>query len=355
MIKTEYKPKDYDVFIGIDVDSKSYAFTEMDHNIMVRSKKMSSSADKMVKYVQKRFSDKRVLCAYEAGGTGYELHDILKENNISCWVVSPNTISRPANSAVKNNRIDSRRIAQAMKTRDAHPIRVPSLEYRELRHLIRSYDNYAKAQAVAKNRIKALLLFESLYKNISDERKWTGRFLKEIEECSCTKATRIRLDGLMEDLEYARGRLAKTLKIIKEFCNSNGEMREYIEYLKSIPGIGMRTASYILGKLGDPRELRTCREIGSFFGLTPKERSTGERVVKGSISHNGSGIARSLLVEASWVTIRYDKELRQFYDRIRSRNPKESGAQKAIIAVARKLTARIYAVLKNKKKYIVIH
>ena len=39
MIKNIYNPQDYDRFIGIDVDSKSFAFTVMDKGVTKRSKK----------------------------------------------------------------------------------------------------------------------------------------------------------------------------------------------------------------------------------------------------------------------------------------------------------------------------
>ena len=307
----------------------------------------------LVKYIQKNFQNRHVLCAYEAGGSGFSLHDTLTANNIECWVLSPNSIPCSKNTMVKNNRLDSQRIAQAIKSAEIPPIRIPSQEYRELRHLIRIYDNYSKAQSTAKKRIKALLLFENLYGKISDPAvRWTQHFIQELEQCPCSQATRARLDALLSDLKYARTHLATTLQAIKNFCNNSIVIHEYIDCLISIPGIGIRTASYILGKLGDPSQLRNPREIGAFFGLTPKENSTGDRINKGSISHAGNSIARALLIEAAWVAIRYDKELYHFYHRIRSRNPKQSGSQKAITAVARKLTARIYAVLKNKKKYI---
>ena len=357
MVNTTYNPNNYDIFIGIDVDSKSYAFTEMDHEFMIHSKKVPSKPNMLVKYIKTHFQNNRVLCAYEAGGTGFELYDTLLSNDIPCCVVSPNAIPKATNAMVKNNRIDSQLIAQAIKSKSVEAIRVPSEEYRELRHLIRIYDNYAKNQRAAKNRIKALLLFESLYKHFPDdcEKRWTISFINEIKHCPCSPATRLRLDALLNDLTYARKNLSISLKNIKTFCSDSSTIREYIECLTSIPGIGLRTASYLLGKIGNPQELRSPQEIGAFFGLTPKENSTGEKVLKGSITHNGNGLARGLLIEASWVAIRYDKELGYFYQRIKSRNPKEIAAKKAITAVARKLTTRIYSVLKNKKKYIIIN
>lgn len=65
----------------------------------------------------------------------------------------------------------------------------------------------------------------------------------------------------------------------------------------------------------------------------------------------GDAITRSKLIETAWVSIRKDDELMQFYQRIRARNPVAIGARKAIVAVARKLTTRIYAVLKYERPY----
>ncbi len=353
MIVTKFNPQDYGVFIGIDVDSKSYAFTVTDHQTMLRSKKIPANPDMLAQYITKQFVPSRVLCGYEAGGTGYELYDRLKSQGIDCFVISPNAIPRASNAVVKNNRLDSQKIAQAMKSAQVSSIRVPSEEYRELRHLIRIYDNYSRAKSAAKQRIKAVLLFESLYKDLDTlDRRWTQRFIYEIKNCPSTPATRLRLDALLRDLDYARANLAQTLRAIKQFCYKSQDIRCYIGYLTSIPGIGIRIATYILGKIGDPELLRSPGEIGAFFGLTPREYSTGDKVTKGSISHAGNAVGRSLLVEAAWTSIRHDKELNQFYHRIRSRNPKQSGSQKAITAVARKLTLRIYAVLRNKREYV---
>ena len=54
----------------------------------------------------------------------------------------------------------------------------------------------------------------------------------------------------------------------------------------------------------------------------------------------------------TWVTIRKDPELREFYRRVYERHPKKVAARKAIVAVARKLTTRIYAVLKEQRPFV---
>ncbi len=264
----------YDVQLGFDVDSKSYAFTVRTKDKRSFSKKIAANPQAVVHYLHKNFYGKKVLCSYEAGGSGYLFHDTLVANNIDCIVLAPNSIPKPGNCTVKNNRIDSRRILDALHSQDTSSIRVPSHEFRELRHLIRIYDNYAKFQKASKQRIKGLLLFESLNNIISEKAssRWTRKFIKELEFLVCSSSTRARLHALLSDLQYSRTHLAESLKEIKKYIYQNKNMRSYIDLLTSIPGIGIRTASYVLGKIGDPQFLQSPDEIGAFFGLVPKER-----------------------------------------------------------------------------------
>ena len=95
------------------------------------------------------------------------------------------------------------------------------------------------------------------------------------------------------------------------------------------------------------------REIAAFIGLVPTEKSTGDVINQGSITHLGNKILRSLLIEVAWVAIRQDTELNQFYHRIKKKHHPSIGARKAIVAVARKLTQRIYKVLKEQRLYVV--
>ena len=83
----------------------------------------------------------------------------------------------------------------------------------------------------------------------------------------------------------------------------------------------------------------------------PQENSTGDRISKGSITRAGSGRLRNKLIQSAWTAIRLDPELHEFYERIYQRHPRDRAARKAIVAVARKLTTRIFAVLKEQRPY----
>ena len=63
-------------------------------------------------------------------------------------------------------------------------------------------------------------------------------------------------------------------------------------------------------------------------------------------------LMRNKLIQSAWVSIRQDPELREFYQRVYQRHPKKVAARKAIVAVARKLTTPIYAVLKEQRPFV---
>ncbi len=108
----------------------------------------------------------------------------------------------------------------------------------------------------------------------------------------------------------------------------------------------------MLARIGDWRNLKNVRELAGFIGLTPCEHSTGEDVNKGNITRMGDSYLRSILIEGAWAAIHKDPELAEFYQRVCNKHPQDRAARKAIVAVARKLTVRIYAVLTQRRVYV---
>lgn len=349
-----YTPSDFDIFVGIDDAKNNLSFTVMDHNTLTLSKTIPSNPENVYNYMQRHFPGKRALYAYEAGPTGFRLYDFLSAKGAHCIVTSPLSLLKASNQKVKNNRIDSVKITEQLRSGSLQSIRVPEDSYRELRHLIHLRENYAQNRRIAKQRIKSLLLYTGLYTSLPDiDMRWSNQYIKLLNELLCQGAVRDKLNMLLMDLNYARNQTLSVLKQLRVFCRTHAEVNTYREYLQSIPGIGFITSLTILARIGNPVNLRNPRELSAFSGLVPIERSTGDNIKYGPITHLGNPMLRSLLVESAWVAIRSDTELRQFYDRIKHRHHPSIGAKKAIVAVARKLTQRIYCVLKEKRHYTV--
>lgn len=349
------QPKEFDMFIGVDVDKKSYATTYRDHNGEGRSLKMPASPEYFYRYFEKRFPGKRLLFTYEAGPTGYLLHDYLESQGETCIMVHPPGIPRASNDRVKTNRLDSLKLAEQSKAGQLKGIRVPTEPYRELRHLTELRAQYAQDQRAAKQRIKSLLLFEHIeLPKWAGSTAWTASYRRALSEVPLKETLRFKLDMLLKDLNRARWDLLIMLRKLRSFSRQQEAIQKNLGFLESIPGFGFIVSTYLLARIGDPEHLGNISELGAFTGVVPSEDSTGEDIQRGSITHMGDRLARSLLIEAAWVAIRKDTELRQFFERLRAkrRGPGAKGSKIAIVAVARKLTHRVYRVLKDQRPYV---
>jgi transposase len=354
MTPFSYSVKDYDTFIGIDTDKKSYVFSVGDDNSMSRAKKIPAKPEHLGNYIQNNFKGKRVVCGYEAGPTGFYLHDYLNDKGIPCLVISPLSIPKAPNEKVKNNQIDSKKITKEIKNGKITFCRVPQGAYRELRYLIKTRENYARSRKTAKQRIKALLLYANLYPLIKEDNiKWSSIYIKKLKQIKCSLGVRTSLDMLLDDLEYARQKILLILRRLKTFCKNTPEINKNMGYLQSVPGVGFITSVTFLGRIGDPAYLKNEREVGAFAGIVPRENSTGDKINKGGITHLGNKTLRFLLIESAWVAIRKDKQLSQCYYRIKKKNNPKIASKIAITAVARKLTVRMAKVLKDQRNYIV--
>ena len=346
--------KVYDVVIGLDVDKRSFSITCLDDQNLKKQLRIPASSSKLLNYARNHFPDKRLLFAYETGPTGWGLFDDLRQQGEDCLMVHPASIAVPRNQIVKNNRLDSERIAEQVKAGQIRGVRVPSESYRDLRHLIALRHDLAHTQRALKQKIRALLLLEGLSDSLPEAGKaWNSHSRKTLTQIPLRPAAAYKIRVHAEDLETTRKRLLEIQKTIRRFCAEDPVIHKNLELLESIPGIGKVIAPTLLARLGDSSQLRNVREIGGFCGLVPRESSTGDTTHRGSISHQGDSLLRTLLIEAAWIAIRKDKELAEFYYRIKNKRPRQGAAQIAITAVARKLTARIYVVLKEQRMYVV--
>jgi transposase len=348
-----YAPELYDVYIGNDVDQKSFVLNIRERYRQVMTKTIPADPQQLYNFARHQFPGRRIVIGYEAGPTGFGLHDYLIGHDMPCVLISPASIPKPSNQRVKTNRIDARKLASMLAEGDFKPVRVPQGPYRELRSLVQVRENYARSQRASKQRIKALLLYTGLHTTCRDfDQHWSNHYIQHLKTIESTPAVRFRMDQLLEDLDYARRQLFKATKELRIFCQNTPDIKEHVHNLRTIPGIGLVVSATILGRIGDPRYLKGLRELSAFCGIVPREKSTGDTTRRGSITHLGNNILRALLVQAAWIAIRSDKELEQFYHRIASRHHVQYAKQKAIVAVAHKLTLRIYRVLIERREYL---
>lgn len=349
-----FVPVDFDIFGGLDVDKTSIAVTFMSHEGWLKSLSLPYRAENLLSYVRKHFCGKKVAFVYEAGPTGWGLYDRLTVEGHHCLVVAPSMVPKAPGSRVKTNRLDSRKLSESLRGGQLKSIHVPSPAYRHLRHLTQLRDTFVKEGVGMKLRIKGLLLFEGVpFPPAPAGSQWSFMVKDQLQKLACSGPVRFKLDRLLESLEFNEKQAVETTKEIRRLCHDDPELSQSIKYLMTISGIGWIVASQLLARIGDPREIENVRQLGAFLGLVPTEHSSGDRTVRGSITRIGDSRLRGKLIQSAWSAIRQDGELREFYRSVYQRHPRDRAARKAIVAVARKLTTRIYAVLKQQRPYVV--
>jgi transposase len=341
-------PAEYDIFIGIDVDKASNVLTAIDHWGEEKRAHVPYQGTALIRYLGRHFSGKRVVLVYEAGPTGYGLYDSLRAAGYMCMVTAPALVPQVPGRRVKTNRVDSRQLALRLRGGELEGIRVPCPRYRLLRHLVQQWNQLGRRIRRTKCQIKSLLLLEGIP---FPGRGWSGPVRRRLLEMPVAPVLQFILTQQVALLEWLQQERMRTRRRIRAYCRSDEEMAANLKYVCSIPGIGEVTGFHVLARIGNWQRLKKVGELADLWGLSPWERSTGDRVVKGGISRTGDRQMRSLLVEAAWTTIRYDPELAAFWRRLVARSPVGKGSQKAIVAVARKLTVRIYRVLRDQREY----
>lgn len=347
-------PQDYDVFAGLDVDKRSLSVTFTNHQGVIRSLRMPYSVAHLLNHVRKHFGDQKVAFAYEAGPTGYGLYDGLVAHAYPCVIAAPSMIPKAPGQRVKTNRLDSLGLAENLRGGQLRSIHVPSPVYRELRHLTQLRDTFVREMVGMKLRIKSLLLLEGIrFPPAPPGSQWSFLVKAKLRTLPCSGTVRFKLDQLLDSLAFSEKQVRKTTKEIRHFCQHDPELSQCIKYLLTVSGIGWIVASQLLARIGDWRELHNVRQLAGFLGVVPTEHSTGDAIARGSITHTGDGRLRSKLIQSAWSAIRQDGELREFYRSVCQTHPRDRASRVAIVAVARKLTTRISAVLMQQRPYVV--
>ncbi|MBS3735307.1 MAG: IS110 family transposase, partial [Phycisphaerae bacterium] len=77
-----------------------------------------------------------------------------------------------------------------------------------------------------------------------------------------------------------------------------------------------RTAELLVAVLDDPHRFAGGRQVASYVGLVPRQYQSGATDRRGRITKQGHRQLRRMLVEVSWLALRYNPHLRATYKRV---------------------------------------
>lgn len=158
-----------------------------------------------------------------------------------------------------------------------------------------------------------------------------------------SKEDRRILDGELELLKYLRKKIDASDHWIVELSKDNPNTR----LLMTIPGIGKFFALLIATEIDDIARFRDKNKFASYAGLIPSVHASADKRFYGRIIGHGNKYLRWAFIEAVWPAIRKDLSLRELYESLKARK----GANKAKVAVARRLAIIAYRILSQRKPY----
>ena len=101
--------------------------------------------------------------------------------------------------------------------------------------------------------------------------------------------------------------------------------------------------------IDDPQRFQNGRQVSAYFGLVPRQFQSGETDRHGRITRRGNPLARTILVECAWASLRYNPWAKGVYERIRGQQ--KTRKKKAGVALARKIAVIAWALLRDEKDW----
>lgn len=321
---------------GIDVAQKELVVTlgRMfdDFTIELFSYKVFKNSDAgiklLVEWVNKKM-DRKLAVRYVMEATGVyhqKFACYLEENNQQVSIVLPNKISnyiRTLEMKTITDKSCSQAITQFGLERKLDTWTKPKKSYKELQQLTRERDQIVQERSIIKNQIHA-----------------------EKSEAMPNKKS---LNRMQSRIQFLNAQETEIKSDIAQIINNNPELKETIDRITTIPGVGSLTATIVLAETNGFELIRSKSQLTSYAGLDVKEKQSGTSVKgKPRISKKGNRNLRKAMYLPALTAVKWDDNFKDVYARLVS---KHGIKMKALVAIQRKLLELIYILFKNETIY----
>ena len=276
---------------------------------------------------------------YEASCGYGHLHDRLARSAARVVVAHPRHLRLIYRTKRKNDRVDAAKLAKLLYLDAVPPVHVPGADVRAWRSTIEFRQRVLRRRTAVKNQLRAILRSRGLRAVRNLWSKAGLAWLRELPGLDDLAA--LQRDMLLEELgnlDAAVGRVDKELAKV-------AARRPAVALLRTIPGVGPRTAEAFAASVDDPGRFARSAQFGVYVGLVPAQDASGERNRLGHVTRDGPATVRQLLIESAWQAVRHSPRVKGWFERIAG--GADDRRKVAIVAVARKLAVVMGAMLKS--------
>jgi transposase len=333
------------VYVGLDVHKRSVYATVRVNGTEVGIKSLPSNHEAVKRFLEK-YRLGLVKVVYEAGPTGYGLARRLRATGIPVEVVAPGKIPRSVVAGAKSDRLDCRMLAEYAEKGLLKSVVIPTVEEEAYRQVLRLRSSLVEKKRRVKQQIKSFLLQYSL-EEPEGLNHWSRKAVKALGKLELHSVLRFTLDRLLEELFHLEEQLGKVKSQMNEPFSSKAYEKK-ARILRSHPGVGEVTTAQMLAEVYQPERFENARQVAAYVGLAPQVRQSGESRKEGPLLKAGKGYLRAALVESAWAWIRVDRQAAKLFGRL-MRNT--GSANKAIVALARKILVHLWTMLVRQEAY----
>lgn len=322
-------------YIGLDIHKKviSYCIKRIDGEL-VRQGTVSADRKALMKWITDLPGP--WYGAMEATiFTGW-VYDFLKPHAVELKVAHPAMLKAITAAKKKNDRADAEKIADLLRVNLLPQCHMMSEELRELRRVLRYRSMIVSAAVKMKNKMSGLLMeVGATYdKKRLHGKNYFGALLERVEDVP---------DSVKQLLKMSRSGYEMFDAIQKKLVTAlrhNRLIRDRVERLMSIPGVGELTALTWVLEIGDASRFSSSRQVISYCGLCSGQHESGGKEQRGPISKKRNKHLQTKLIEAAKLAPRWNEYLEHLHEKALARGNRN----RATLAVARKLVEYLLAV-----------
>ena len=320
--------------IGIDLGDKMsrYCIVNREGEVVEEG-----SFRNQVGSIEKQFGHSgRARIAVEAGAQSAWIARELEKLGHEVIVANARQVKWITASDQKNDRVDAQKLARLARADQVllAPIEHRTAEQQAGLSVIRARDAMVRARTLLVNTARSLAKGFGLRLPASVTATFGARALAHLPP-----ALRAALENLLEQIDGLGRGIAGQDEKIAALAGQHPE----VERLVSIPGVGTLTGLTYVLTLGRAERFAHSRDVGSYLGLRPRQRQSGERDPQLGIAKSGDKYLRKLLVQCAHHLLGHwgrDSALRQWG--LAKSGGGKTASKPAIVAVARKLAVLLH-------------
>lgn len=271
------------------------------------------------------------------------IYDFLKPHAVTLHVAHPQMLKAITASKKKNDKVDAQTIADLLRCNLLPECYMMPADMRELRRILR-YRNHIVREAVRmQNKISGLLMEcgAEYTKRRLHGKRYFHHLLDNLEDVPASVISMLRMSRSGYEL------FSDTQKQLIKQLHNNKQIKERVDRLMTIRGVGEITALTWVLEIGDPDRFSSARKAVSYCGLCSAQKESAGKSQRGPISKQRNKHLQTILIEAAKLAPHWNPQLAE----VHAREIEKGNRNRATLAVARKLVAYMLMVEKTQKAF----